>query len=222
MRQLNTRRPSKRKGRRRAYRYRTLPKAFKEETREPSATVLEGDAYDLLRGVPAKSVDLIITSPPYWGHRTYEQQFDWKRFKDKARANSTIPSYQDYRLEGGVLGLEPLPDWYVAHLAEILDAAQVCLKPHGNLWINVGDTYFSRWSSIRQRGRQGLGDQTRERRQTPMGGYRQEKQHLVALLDHCFFWYRVSWRTFPSLLYQTCTNQGQELQPCIVQSNLPK
>lgn len=179
MRQLNTRRSSKRKSTRHAYRHRTTPQAFNESLRDPSEIVLEGDAYDLMRDVPPKSVDLVITSPPYWGHRTYEQRFDWKRFKDKARANSTAPSYQDYRLEGGVLGLEPLPDWYVAHLTEILDAAQVCLKPHGSLWINVGDTYFSRWSSIRQRGRQGLGDQTRERRQTPMGGYRQEKQLLL-------------------------------------------
>jgi len=47
------------------------------------------------------------------------------------------------------------------------------------MWINIGDTYFARWSSIRQNGRQGLGDNPRERRRTPMGGFRQEKQLLL-------------------------------------------
>src|SRR5438093_11085492 len=59
------------------------------------------------------------------------------------------------------------------------------------MWINVGDTYFARWSSIRQKGRQGLGNNPRERRRTPMGGFRQEKQLLliparfaIAMQDH--------------------------------------
>ena len=47
------------------------------------------------------------------------------------------------------------------------------------MWINVGDTYFARWASIRENGRQGLADQGRLRRKTPMGGFRQEKQLLL-------------------------------------------
>ena len=35
------------------------------------AEVREGDAYDLMAKLPSQSVDLIITSPPYWGLRTY-------------------------------------------------------------------------------------------------------------------------------------------------------
>ena len=38
---------------------------------------------------------------------------------------------------------------------------------------------FARWSSIRDQGRQGLGDDRRFRRRTPMGGYLQEKQLLL-------------------------------------------
>jgi site-specific DNA-methyltransferase (adenine-specific) len=78
-----------------------------------------------------------------------------------------------------VLGLEPLPEWFVAHLAEIVDLAKDCLKPSGSMWINIGDTYFARWSSIREGGRQGLGGHARSRRRTPMGGFRQEKQLLL-------------------------------------------
>jgi len=153
--------------------------AVRETTMAPDVIVREGDAYDLIRELPANSVDLVLTSPPYWGQRTYERAFDWRGFKDRARRDTTVPSYDDYRRAGGVLGLEPLPEWYVAHLVEILDAAMVCLKPAGSIWLNIGDTYFARWSSVRQRGRQGLGDQGRERRVTPMGGYRQEKQLLM-------------------------------------------
>ena len=164
---------------RRRYRRRTSRRSFNEPSADASEIVLEGDAYDLIPTLAATSVDLVITSPPYWGHRTYEQPYDWKAFKDLATSSSSIPSYEEYRRQGGVLGLEPLPEWYVAHLVEILDLTKVCLEPEGSLWINLGDTYFARWSSVRQRGRQGLGDQARERRRTPMGGYRQEKQLLL-------------------------------------------
>jgi site-specific DNA-methyltransferase (adenine-specific) len=67
----------------------------------------------------------------------------------------------------------------VGHLVEILCLLDRCLKPGGSMWVNVGDTYFARWSSIRQNGRQGLGENERIRRRTPMGGYRQEKQLLL-------------------------------------------
>lgn len=144
--------------------------------------VTAGDAYQLMQTLAPRSVDLIITSPPYWGHRTYEQSHNWKTLDHWLKSGSSasaIPPYEWYCKHGGALGLEPLPEWYIHHLVEILDQAKACLKPQGSLWINLGDTYFARWSSIRQNGRQGLGDTARERRRTPMGGYRQEKQLLL-------------------------------------------
>ncbi len=154
----------------------------KKATGETVATVKHGDAYDLLLSLPPASVDLIITSPPYWGHRTYAQEHNWnilKEWKKTANPQSAQPSYEWYRNHGGVLGLEPLPEWYIHHLLEIFHRAESRLKPQGSLWVNLGDTYFARWSSIREKGRQGLGDKTRDRRRTPMGGYRQEKQLLL-------------------------------------------
>lgn len=146
------------------------------------AFVQQGDAYDLVQQLPPHSIDLVITSPPYWGHRIYEQQHNWDIWSEWKRVNRDAeapPPFDWYRRHGGVLGLEPTPDWYVHHLVEIFNHAWRFLKSHGSLWVNIGDTYFARWSSIRQNGRQGLGDQTRERRRTPMGGYRQEKQLLL-------------------------------------------
>lgn len=141
-----------------------------------------GDAYDLLPLLPPSSLDLIITSPPYWGHRSYGQDHDWgilQQWHDQGKSIETPPPYDWYRTHGGMLGLEPSPDWFVSHLVEIFNRAMPALKPQGNLWINLGDTYFARWSSIREQGRQGLGDQERQRRRTPMGEYRQEKQLLL-------------------------------------------
>ena len=161
------------------YRRRVSRSQFREAPGQASDIILEGDAYDLIPTLATNSVDLVITSPPYWGHRTYDQSHDWKAFKELASSSSSIPSYEEYRRRGGVLGLEPLPEWYIAHLVEIFELTNRCLKPDGSLWVNIGDTYFARWSSVRENGRQGLADKTRERRRTPMGGYRQEKQLLL-------------------------------------------
>jgi DNA modification methylase len=122
-----------------------------------------GDAYDLLDTFQPASIDAVLTSPPYWGHRSYDQSHNWEILKEWHQSGGNLeatPSYDWYRRHGGVLGLEPLPEWYVFHLVEIFEKVKDCLKPSGNVWINIGDTYFARWSSIRENGRQGLGDQT--------------------------------------------------------------
>lgn len=149
---------------------------------ERTAEVYEGDAYDLMEKVPAESVDLIITSPPYWGLRTYGLDHNeeiLREWEAEGGSKEEAPPYDWYRLHGGCLGLEPLPEWYVSNLVEIFQRSVSALKPGGSLWVNIGDTYFARWSSIRMDGRQGLGDNPRMRRKTPMGGFRQEKQMLL-------------------------------------------
>src|SRR4029078_13260925 len=148
----------------------------------PKATLLCGDAFDLVSQLPKNSVDLLITSPPYWGLRTYSGDHNWdglRQWHEVSGGSEAPPTYDWYRERGGVLGLEPHPDWYVAHLAEFFDRAKSVVKPSGSVWVNVGDTYFARWASIREKGRQGLGGHPRMRRRVPMGGYRQEKQLLL-------------------------------------------
>jgi DNA modification methylase len=157
--------------------------AHKNESSAFLDRVMCGDAFDLFDDMPAESIDLIITSPPYWGHREYGLEHNWGRFNDitgvKRDFSVQSEGYASYRSLKGVLGLEPYPEWYVAHVTEILKKAQRCLKLSGSLWLNVGDTYFARWASIRENGRQGLSDKGRLRRKTPMGGFRQEKQLLL-------------------------------------------
>ena len=48
--------------------------------------VLNGDAFDLIRKCAPESVDLLITSPPYWGLRTYDLEHNWSIEEDWKRA----------------------------------------------------------------------------------------------------------------------------------------
>ena len=72
--------------------------------------VLEG-----LRSQPDNSVDLIVTSPPYWGLR-------------------------DYGVEGQK-GLEPDLNDFIKGQCEVFGEAHRVLKPTGNLYVNMGDSY---------------------------------------------------------------------------------
>ncbi len=67
---------------------------------------------DGLRALPDGVLDVVVTSPPYWGQRG-----------------------------AGGLGSEPDPRDYVRNLTEILAEAMRCLKPSGTLWLNIGDAY---------------------------------------------------------------------------------
>src|SRR6266540_6924665 len=106
----------------------------------PTGRVIQGNAYDLISGLPDDSIDLIISSPPYWGLRTYGQDHNWE--VEAEWDGKENPSYEWYRSQGGVLGLEPYPDWYVHHLIEFFDLARTKLKAGGSIWLNIGDTYF--------------------------------------------------------------------------------
>ncbi len=143
--------------------------------------IRHGDAFDLINMMPDESVDLVLTSPPYWGQRCYGQELSehvLKRWEETGCPASRVPPYGWYHEAGGVLGLEPYPSWYVDHLVEFFNRARRILKPSSSLWLNLGDTYFARWGSIRDHGRQGYRDE-RQRRRTPSGGYLQDKQLLL-------------------------------------------
>lgn len=70
------------------------------------------DCLSGLRGLPDECLDMVVTSPPYWGQRG-----------------------------SGGLGSEPDPRDYVKNLVTILHEAMRCIKPRGLLWLNVGDAY---------------------------------------------------------------------------------
>lgn len=149
--------------------------------RVPSGEIRQGDSFDLLQKVDKDSVDLVLTSPPYWGLRSYGLNHDeniLERWEALGCSRSRVPHWDWYRSENGVLGLEPYPEWYIDHLVEFFNRARRVLKSSASLWVNLGDTYFARWSSIRDGGRQGIVE-GRKRRRTPSGGYLHDKQLLL-------------------------------------------
>jgi DNA modification methylase len=75
---------------------------------------LQGDALNVLRGMPDSSIDCALTSPPYWGKREYQ--------------NGGLGLEHDYRL-------------FITDLAAIFWELKRVLKPQGSFWLNVGDTY---------------------------------------------------------------------------------
>jgi site-specific DNA-methyltransferase (adenine-specific) len=81
----------------------------------PRNTVLEGDAAAVLRTLPSRSVDCVITSPPYFRLRDYGV--------------------------AGQLGLEASVQDWVADLRAVLRECARVLLPTGTLWLNLGDAY---------------------------------------------------------------------------------
>jgi DNA modification methylase len=64
------------------------------------------------------SVDLIVTSPPYWQQRDYGTD--------------------------GQLGQEPTPDEFVATIADCPTNWESCLADHGSVLLNIDDTYLDK------------------------------------------------------------------------------
>lgn len=83
---------------------------------EPELSFTQGDARRT--GLADDSVDLIVTSPPYWNKRDY--------------------GHADQ------IGLEATPEAYVATIIECLREWRRVLRPTGSVFLNVGDTYYNK------------------------------------------------------------------------------
>lgn len=75
-----------------------------------------GDTLKLIKDIPKASVDLLVTSPPYWAKRVYNGE--------------------------GEIGSEHTPEEYITRICDFFDALKPYLKETANVFINVGDTYF--------------------------------------------------------------------------------
>lgn len=87
-----------------------------------------GHALDLVKEVPAGSVNCVVTSTPYWGLRIYEdtQAFTW--------ADGECCAY----------GHEQTPEGFARHTTEILLALSRVLTDDGSIWWNVMDSFNTR------------------------------------------------------------------------------
>jgi DNA modification methylase len=86
-----------------------------------SNTFLQGDALAMLKSLPDECVQMVCTSPPYYGLRAY------------------LPDgHPDKALE---VGLEETPAAYVAKLVEVFREVKRVLRSDGVAWVNLGDSY---------------------------------------------------------------------------------
>lgn len=85
--------------------------------------LLCGDAVQVLKTLPSGSVQCCVTSPPYYGLRSY------------------LPDdHPDKEYE---LGAEETPEAYVSRMVEVFREVRRVLHPSGVAFINIGDSYAS-------------------------------------------------------------------------------
>lgn len=86
------------------------------------STIFEGDAITVLKRLPSESVQCVVTSPPYWGLRDYNNPDQ--------------------------IGLEPTLPQFINSLRSVFTEVRRVLKDDGVFWLNIGDGYTSgnrRW-----------------------------------------------------------------------------
>ena len=84
-------------------------------TNEFTPSILEGDVISQMKTLDDQSIDCIITSPPYWGQRDYDNKDQWG-------SENTIEDY-----------IDNMNNW-----------SSQCfrvLKDEGTLFLNIGDKY---------------------------------------------------------------------------------
>ncbi len=79
-----------------------------------SPCFLLGDALSVLKKIPSESIDIVLTSPPYFHKRIY--------------------------LEGGI-GMEASMEEYIEDLLKVFLEVRRVVKRTGSFWLNIGDSY---------------------------------------------------------------------------------
>lgn len=98
----------------------------RRRVKERVSKIICGDAAEVLKTLPQGSVNMCVTSPPYYGLRDYG--------------------------EGGQIGLEQTPQEYIGRLIEVFDEVKRVLADDGTLWLNIGDTYANKpYKNVKQK-----------------------------------------------------------------------
>ena len=88
--------------------------------------VYEGNCIEQMKKIEDNSIQCVVTSPPYWGLRDY--------------------GHADQ------IGLEETPEKYVDDLVKVFSEVKRVLKDDGTIWLNLGDTYYSKGGASRHKG----------------------------------------------------------------------
>lgn len=76
------------------------------------------DVLEGLKRLNDNSIDCIVTSPPYWALRDYGNKKQ--------------------------IGLEDHPQNYINKVVEVIKECKRVIKPTGTIWLNLGDSYYSK------------------------------------------------------------------------------
>ena len=77
---------------------------------------LIGDVREKLKELPDKSIQMCVTSPPYYALRDYG--------------------------ESDQLGLEDTPEEFIKNMVKVFAEVHRVLRDDGTLWLNLGDSYL--------------------------------------------------------------------------------
>jgi DNA modification methylase len=130
--------------------------------------ILEGDCREVLVSLPDRSVQTVVTSPPYFGLRDYgtgeweggdEGCQHYQGRNGSGRADGIVDERGQRNRDGAAaltsgrcsgcgarrvdrqIGLEPSPDEYVAGLVSVFREVRRVLRDDGTVWLNLGDSY---------------------------------------------------------------------------------
>ena len=132
--------------------------------------ILLGDSLEVLKTLPSESVNMCVTSPPYYALRDYgtgrweggSENCDHvanakatKKFGND-EFNKNRPSREETHTAGyfkavcpkcgavrvdSQIGLEDTPQEYIQRLVDVFHEVNRVLKNDGTLWVNIGDSY---------------------------------------------------------------------------------
>lgn len=111
----------------------------------PNWRILQGHCVQVLRQLPAESIQCVVTSPPYYQLRDYGgEPVVWGGDGPCSHVWTDAPNDQTCLSCGawrGCLGLEPTPEQFVDHLVEVFREVRRVLRADGTCWVNIGDSY---------------------------------------------------------------------------------
>ena len=167
--------------------------------------ILIGDVRERLKELPDQSVNCCVTSPPYWGlrdygtasweggnsecdHSTARSRGDDIKTGDKqgTSAGSRPNTQRTCATCGAVrvdeqIGLESTPQEFVDSMVAVFREVKRVLRDDGTLWLNIGDSYFSKPKSNYDGKSLGLQSKNYGTGETTLG-YRQQSEKFKSLL----------------------------------------
>lgn len=87
-------------------------------------TIINADVIDGLKQLESSSIQCCVTSPPYYGLRSYLKADDLSKVCE--------------------IGSEKTPQAYVDRMVEVFREVKRVLRDDGVLWLNLGDSYVSK------------------------------------------------------------------------------